>query len=193
MQIESSRMCNKCEIERAITEFGPSKKYRGGRLPICRSCARARAKVRRDRPKIDPGTRKVCRTCSRSRPIDEFGINIANRDGRTFACAFCRSLAHVPLDPRVRRDRYLRSKYDIGLVEYEAMLIQQDGRCAVCIDPLGGRSPHLDHNHQTGKVRGLLCSNCNTAMGLLRENPLVMLSMVRYIANHELAIGVASD
>ena len=43
---------------------------------------------------------------------------------------------------------------------------------------------HLDHNHNTGKVRELLCSDCNTAIGLLKENPVIIQSVVEYIAKH---------
>lgn len=51
---------------------------------------------------------------------------------------------------------------------YRAMLERQEGRCAVCLDEA---KLCVDHDHKTGKVRGLLCSHCNTAIGHLRDDP----------------------
>ena len=84
-----------------------------------------------------------------------------------------------------RRDRWLRTRYGITWDQYVALLEKQGGKCAVptCTEPPGGRGNtyHVDHDHETGKVRGLLCSNCNRALGLLRENPDRIDGLARYI------------
>lgn len=84
-----------------------------------------------------------------------------------------------------RRDRYLRSRYGITWAQYQELLQQQGGQCAVvgCTEPPGGRGSiyHVDHDHKTGKVRGLLCSNCNRALGLLRESPERIEGLAAYI------------
>jgi hypothetical protein len=73
---------------------------------------------------------------------------------------------------RYIRDANLKALYGISLVQYEQLLEQQGGVCAIC-----GRSPRgrpvldVDHDHLTGIVRGLLCGNCNRAVGLLDDNP----------------------
>ena len=70
------------------------------------------------------------------------------------------------------RNHALKSLYGITTIEYNEMFAAQDGKCAIC-----GKHQvelkkrlHVDHNHLTGKVRGLLCSNCNTMIGLSVEN-----------------------
>lgn len=77
-----------------------------------------------------------------------------------------------------RRDYRLLAKYGITGEEYDAMEREQDGKCAICKQPERRYGSHgkvkrlaVDHCHETGKVRGLLCADCNTAIGLLGDNP----------------------
>lgn len=65
------------------------------------------------------------------------------------------------------RDRHLRKAYGIGLDEYRSMLAEQDGRCAICRRPESDftKSLSVDHCHETGRVRSLLCGRCNTHLG----------------------------
>jgi Recombination endonuclease VII len=73
---------------------------------------------------------------------------------------------------RYIRDANLKTLYGISLPDYEKLLRQQDGRCAICGRPPRGKRPlNVDHDHVNGRVRGLLCGNCNRAIGLLDENP----------------------
>lgn len=63
----------------------------------------------------------------------------------------------------------LRSRYKLTATEYDKMLRTQAGRCAIC--DLAMRIPFVDHCHSTGKVRGLLCSQCNSGIGMFEDNP----------------------
>lgn len=67
----------------------------------------------------------------------------------------------------------MKSKYGITMAEFDAMLEQQGGVCAICQgQPNGpGKRFHIDHCHNSSKVRGLLCGKCNTAIGLLGDDP----------------------
>ena len=81
--------------------------------------------------------------------------------------------------PRVRkrnrekeREYSLLRKYGLTLVAFNALVEAQRGSCASCGDPLElGPKTHVDHCHETGIVRGLLCANCNRALGLLGDSP----------------------
>jgi hypothetical protein len=71
-----------------------------------------------------------------------------------------------------REDAMLRA-YGITMPEFDALLEQQGGVCAICKGPRSGPGKrfHVDHCHNSSKVRGLLCGNCNTAIGLLADDP----------------------
>lgn len=89
-------------------------------------------------------------------------------------------------NPNRIRERRLIRDYGITSADYDRMLTEQDGLCAVCHQPPseGVRWLHVDHCHDTGKVRGLLCQKCNVALGMLRESPEIVRSLLAYIAEH---------
>ena len=96
-------------------------------------------------------------------------------------------------NPERVRDRKLKKTFGISLEEYLDLLSKQRGVCAICFKPektIHGNTKkvqHLsvDHNHITKKVRGLLCSNCNTALGLLDENAERAQSMISYLGHFD--------
>ena len=80
------------------------------------------------------------------------------------------------------RDRYLRKTYGIGSDEVERLLTLQGDTCAICgRDEPTGNGWHVDHNHATGSIRGVLCSKCNQALGLVDENKETLKKMLRYL------------
>lgn len=86
------------------------------------------------------------------------------------------------------RDAEYRRKYGINLEQYDAMLKAQQGVCAICDTSCDtGMNLAVDHCHVTNKVRGLLCKNCNTAIGLLKENVENMNKAINYIKFHAIA------
>lgn len=74
-------------------------------------------------------------------------------------------------------------KRGITLEEYEALLDQQEGRCGICrTDKAGAKKDWcIDHDHASGRVRGLLCHHCNVALGSVRDNPEILRRMIRYL------------
>jgi len=84
--------------------------------------------------------------------------------------------------PCLRRHMKLRGKYGIGISDYSRMLVAQDGRCAICHgEPNGHGDLHVDHDHATGRVRGLLCANCNLGLGNLRDSADLLLAAHAYL------------
>ena len=81
------------------------------------------------------------------------------------------------------REWTLRRKYNLSVIDYDALLREQDGRCAICrSDEAGGKGLfHIDHSHATGHIRGLLCTRCNLGIGALREDPLVLRAAIEYL------------
>lgn len=79
----------------------------------------------------------------------------------------------------------LMVKYGITKEQYNTLLLTQDGKCAVCGNEniVNGKHKMLcvDHNHETGKVRGLLCDNCNRALGQVHDQPDILLKLASYL------------
>lgn len=68
---------------------------------------------------------------------------------------------------------------------YDALLERQDGKCAICgSDPNGQGRLHIDHDHNTGRARGLLCSNCNPGLGYFKDDPELLGRAARYLADY---------
>lgn len=92
--------------------------------------------------------------------------------------------------PEIRNNR-LKRDYGISSEDYARMLVAQSGKCAICgttqsaVRKTSGRVHELcvDHCHTTGKVRGLLCVNCNVAIGKLKDDPGLMLKAAEYVQN----------
>lgn len=86
-------------------------------------------------------------------------------------------------DPDKRKNLFLRNQYGISVGDYRDMLGEQSGRCAICGKHQSELKQALsvDHDHATGKVRGLLCSSCNGALGLMEDNPTRMISGAIYL------------
>ena len=84
---------------------------------------------------------------------------------------------------RGNRDRQLRKKYGISAAEYQEMLDQQSGQCAICkTDVAGGRGVfHVDHCHATNAVRGVLCMMCNHGLGNFRDDPVLLRQAIEYL------------
>ena len=83
-----------------------------------------------------------------------------------------------------RRDYDLKVKYTLTPAEYTAMTLTQDGVCAICHRPPGSKGFNVDHDHETGKVRGLLCPACNRGIGLLRDNHHLLARAANYLKEH---------
>jgi hypothetical protein len=127
----------------------------------------------------------VCNECRESKWPDEFYRDKGKKNGLTGLCKECtkaRSLRHYHevLTPEQKRAQYLKrmdkvllKKYGLPIGGYDALLRKQDGRCGIC----GSSENHrvgerfdVDHDHVTGRVRGLLCNPCNRAIAGLGDN-----------------------
>lgn len=92
-------------------------------------------------------------------------------------------------NPHKKRDERLKREFGMSFIQYQEMLNHQNGVCAICSNPetrivaRSGKISELavDHCHRTGKIRGLLCAKCNTAIGLLNEDINIINNCVNYL------------
>lgn len=94
--------------------------------------------------------------------------------------------------PHKKKEHRLQSAYGLTTIQVEDMIAAQGGRCAICDrgEPRVVREfPVIDHCHVTGRVRGILCSSCNGALGLLRDSPYLCERAIAYLRAHGAAEG----
>lgn len=86
----------------------------------------------------------------------------------------------------INKNSNLKRKYNITLKEYDLLLINSNHSCEICgkHESEQKKSLHVDHSHITGRVRGILCSNCNTALGKFREDKDILLKAINYLKKH---------
>lgn len=146
---------------------------------------------------------KLCTRCGETKDNDSFVRGARQRDGLQAWCRDCmrsytrehrerpgvkerrNAAARARRDPSRAKDAGLRRLYGITLLQFNTMLDAQHGRCMVCDDVLdGGKATHVDHCHDTGVVRALLCGHCNKGIGSLRDDPSLLRTAAAYLDAH---------
>jgi hypothetical protein len=105
---------------------------------------------------------------------------------------FCaKSRREYRQNPEIRLRADLKKRYNLDLQAYKTLLEAQNGKCAICGGGETGKFSRLsvDHDHATGKVRGLLCSACNAGLGRLRDSRKLLESALRYLEAAEATDG----
>ena len=87
---------------------------------------------------------------------------------------------HKPT-PETQRVRRLKHRYKLHAHEFDLLVLLQGNACAICRKIFEGKNCHVDHNHETGKVRGLLCHNCNVGIGSLQDSASLLRIAASYI------------
>jgi hypothetical protein len=134
-------------------------------------------------------TDKKCKTCGEHKPFDEYQKDITKKDGFRPYCKACTSVRRKELlSKETIRQRNLEKNFGKGALEvYDSLFQNQKGVCAICGSPENGRYKHLsvDHCHETNKIRGLLCNNCNRGLGLLKDDPDILRKAAAYVEKHK--------
>lgn len=131
---------------------------------------------------------KTCLRCRTPKPLDDFHRNKNVKDGRSKVCKICCSKYgkryYVKNKEKIlqqtkayrdsktideRREWDFKKKYGITVQQYKEMFQRQGGGCKICGQPASRL--HVDHDHTTEAVRGLLCSNCNRGLGCFLDDP----------------------
>ena len=195
------KRCSSCREALPLAAFNKNASASQGVHNRCRVCHRANRKKPIDLPL--PATRK-CSGCGESYPATQehfypsklgaFGLQSCCK-----ACSRSKGAAWKKANPeRVRdagtawekanrhrrRDSFLRRTHGISVDEYERRLMAQGNKCAICGTPAksGERiSLDVDHDHETGAVRGLLCNSCNQGLGYLRDDPARLRAAATYL------------
>lgn len=133
-----------------------------------------------------PAGYKWCSACRRALPLSEFGANSSAKWGYSTQCRECIGRA-ASFDKDAKRARARMNNYGIGPDAHAQLLASQGGVCAIC-----GKLPrkehgrgsllHVDHDHKTGVVRGLLCVSCNTGLGRFDDDAEILRRAADYVS-----------
>lgn len=149
-----------------------------------------RSKLRDRRATVIPDGEKLCPGCDSKKAFSEFARHAGCKDGFRPECKECTSNYQRAKRPEyagsVSRRYSLKKNFGITVEQYDQMLADQDGRCKICgSDKSTGRWDTgflcVDHDHETGKIRGLLCSTCNSGLGMFKDNLPILESAVKYL------------
>ena len=137
---------------------------------------------------------KDCSGCGKVKHRSEFNTRKKGGTVLESRCKKCRKARYKvlaesrrrrPGQPEKTREYFYRYNYGISIADYEEMLTDQSGRCAICgVLPLPDRNLHVDHDHATGRVRGLLCRRCNTSLGQFDEDEQRLRRAAQYLEEH---------
>ena len=102
-------------------------------------------------------------------------------------CTVKRVVENHKKDPSKASRNELRRKYGLTFAEFDKMLTEQNESCAICKSPVAGGKHNrfmVDHDHKTGRVRGLLCKSCNIALGEVNDDLTTLKNMINYLSKH---------
>jgi len=124
---------------------------------------------------------KKCPRCKTEKPVKKFAPDASRKDGRRSWCKKCQSNDDAKPERRAHRaERHARTQYGIGVEEISEMARRQNNLCAICKTDFGARG-HVDHDHATKKVRGLLCGWCNRGLGEFKDSEKSLTAAVAYL------------
>jgi len=149
------KTCSRCQEEKQISEFHKDRQRKDGLYPWCKFCVNKQSSnwARKNKEKKAASCKLWKRNNRERLAFWHKGYQADNKD----------RIAEYDRQYRLKR------KYNLTLEEYNQILSEQDGVCAIC--KVEG-TPHLsvDHDHETGKIRGLLCKKCNLGLGYFNDS-----------------------
>jgi hypothetical protein len=176
-----------------LEQFSASSKRPSGRGSYRKDCFNVRSKasyakrllaksgreVRK--PRAVPEGHRYCPDCGETKPLADFPSSRNDSGGRGGYCKPCHNARGRESKQRLyggSREYHLRQRYGVGQAEFDELLAEQGGVCAIC----GAPDPqHVDHDHRTGWVRGILCFNCNGGLGQFRDDPGFLAGAITYL------------
>lgn len=121
---------------------------------------------------------KVCIKCKNELPDDQFHKR-TYKTGNVGLQSSCKTCSSKQRAKYYKPHDAARRKFKLSDEEYTALIEKSQGHCSVCDRPL--TKVCIDHDHKTGRVRGVLCNNCNTALGLVGDNTATLSKLIQWL------------
>ena len=151
----------------------------------CLECARVR-KEGQELPPLVSRQSRLSKHCRNGHEYPASPVVNSKGDRECRKCAYeAKARFMDKKSPEYQRNAMLKTTYGITLEDYNQMLRDQDGLCAICRNPPSGKQPwlHVDHDHETDQVRKLLCFSCNIGLGSFKDNPEFLEKAAGYLRN----------
>lgn len=129
---------------------------------------------------------KLCSKCKVEKDTSLFYKNSSHTDGYKSSCKECFNyyIKEHRSKPEAK-NTIIKNKYNLTLTNYNEMVIAQNDKCYICNSHNNNKPLVIDHDHTNGKVRKLLCHNCNVALGFVRDNKDTLNKMISYLEQFE--------
>jgi hypothetical protein len=157
-----SKACKKCGVVKSLDEFYQASGTKDGHRGECISCAKV--------------VRRSWYEANREKSIAN--VKQWQQDNASRLSEYRRQYNARPERKRAMREAYYQRTYGISADEFDALLEKQGGVCAICA---GADPKHLDHDHATGAIRGILCVNCNHGLGKFFDDVELLERAVAYL------------
>jgi hypothetical protein len=177
------KWCRRCELTKPVSDFALNASAPDGLQGHCRPCFAEAYRARRAaagfqvRPADVPEGHKYCRQCDTIKPVSDWGRSYTATDGLQTRCRSCASTA--------QRVDYFRRTYGMTEDDLTELKAHQQGICIVCLQ---APAVHVDHDHVTGEVRGMLCFRCNAGLGQLGDSPRTLRRAADYLEGRKLTL-----
>jgi len=172
------KRCTKCGEFKPLSEFYPMRGMRDGHRNDCIDCNKA---AKRERHARNP------------RPYRERARQWAEENADRRA-AYQAEYRQRPEVKRKARNAYFLRTYGVSADDVDDMMDAQNGRCAICgAKPSRLASMHIDHDHEHGHLRGMLCLSCNQGLGQFRDDPALLLRAIVYLRQRSVDQGYSVD
>lgn len=166
--MKQNKICSKCKLEKPLNRFSKRDKSIDGYRHWCKDCACLNSLQQR---RANPEKYKEVDKLTNSKPENMKRREITAKKWRTS-------------NPEKIKNKILKRLYSIDLSTYNKLFSNQNGKCAICKTHQTELKSSLcvDHCHETGKIRGLLCRQCNTALGFLKDSLDLCKAAVKYLS-----------
>ncbi len=179
------KKCSKCDKEKELKYFSfrkDTQKYRGA----CRSCSKGYKRLLSDKQEellkgIDEGV-KECGKCKKVKDLSEYHADKSTVSGLTSWCITCKKEYTKDNKENIKITRASKI-YNISKKEASDLLSLSN--CEICNKEIEGHSKHIDHCHESGLVRGILCRECNLGLGHFKDDILNLGNAIAYLSKNK--------
>lgn len=190
-----TKTCKTCGREKPLSEFYKSSGCKDGTRGACKDCHIEKNKItddnkRETRKDYMKGYAKQNRDRFRRTPEQQQRYNARRRQAYARDETYREGIktkvkAYNAKNPDKKKDQHLREHFGISLTDYQEILAKQKGKCAICGSTTSkvkiAKYLYVDHDHNTGEIRGLLCNNCNFGIGQFKDDVNLLLKAVEYL------------